>query len=92
MNRSSSLRKIENRIIYEGSPPHGLLRGTAGRELFLDFSHRSAAGAPRRGRRHSTYQMDRVVTILESYLNNKVLFIHHCQKEEILQGSQKQFF
>ena len=51
------------------SPASGPLRGTAGRAIFLNFCHRSAAGVPRRGRRHSSYQTDRGVTILASYLN-----------------------
>jgi hypothetical protein len=48
------------------SPRHG------GQGVFLNFYHRSAPGAPRRGRRLSSYMMDRVVTIPALYLNNTI--------------------
>jgi len=51
----------------------------AGQGVFLNFSHRSAAGAPLRGRRHSSHQMDRGVTNFASYLNNTI-FIGNGQK------------
>jgi len=54
------------------NPASGALRGTADREFFWIFSHRSAAGALHRGRRYSSYLVDRVVMILVSYLNNTV--------------------
>ena len=72
MNRFGSHPKQENRPVYEGSglrasPRHG------GPGVFLN-SHQSAAGVPRRGRRQSSYQMDRLVTILASYLNTTIFF------------------
>ncbi len=43
-------------IIVSGeSPTSGPLQGTAGQVSFLEFSHRSAAGASLRGRRGSSY-------------------------------------
>jgi hypothetical protein len=37
LNRFSSLRYHDTEIEYDGYPPQGLLRGTAGREVFLIF-------------------------------------------------------
>jgi len=52
MNFVSSHRNHENRS-YEGSPPQGPSRGTAAQFVcFSDICRWSAAGAPRRGRRH----------------------------------------
>ena len=51
----------------------------AGQGVFLNFSHRSAAGAPRRGRRQSSYQTERVVIIPASYMNTTI-FIGNAQK------------
>ncbi len=82
MNRFGSHQNPENRNLYQGPPPSGLLRGTAAREF---FSYRSSAGAPRRGQRHSSYQMNRVLTIPASKLNTTI-FIGHGQKNLNVQG------
>ena len=73
MNRFGSHLNHENLILYEGLPPQGLFRGTAGQGVFFKFfGHRSATGAPRRGWRHSSYQRDRVIIISASYLKNTI--------------------
>jgi len=51
----------------------------AGQGVFLNFSHRSAAGAPLRRRRHSSHQMKRVVIIPAWYMNTTI-FIGNAQK------------
>ena len=79
INQFGSHPNHENRSLHEGHPASGPLIGTGSREYFFD-SHRSAAGAPLRGRRHSSYQMDRVVTIPASYLNTTI-FIGNAQKQ-----------
>jgi len=40
---------------YESSPPQGPSRGTAGHVGVREHTPRSAAGAPRLGRRHSSF-------------------------------------
>jgi hypothetical protein len=54
------------------------LRAEQGKEVFLIFSHQSAAGESLRGRRHSSYLRERVVTIPVSYLN-KTIFMGNAQ-------------
>jgi len=62
------------------SPRHG----GAG-SFFKFFDHRSATGAPRRGWRHSSYQMDRVIIISASYLNNTI-FMGNAQSQSFRSG------
>ena len=79
-NLRGSFLNHENLILYEGLPPQGLSEARRGREFFL--SHRSATGAPRRGWRHSSCQMDRVIIISASYLNNTI-FMGNTQFQPI---------
>ena len=73
MNRFGSHLNHENLILYEGLPPQGLSEARRGREFFFKFfGHRSATGATCRGWRYSSYQMDRVIIISASYLNNTI--------------------
>ena len=72
MNRFGSHPKHENHPLYEGPPPQGLSEVRRVGSFFWIFSHRSAAGVPRWGRRQSSYQMESVVTIPASYLNTTI--------------------
>ena len=85
MNRFGSHLNHENLILYEGLPHQGLSE-TAGQGVFIKFfGHRSATGAPRRGWRHSSYQMDRVKIISASYLNNTI-FMGNAQLQTLEGG------
>ena len=70
MNRSGSLPNHENRNLYDGSPPSGLLLGTAAREFFLVTD--PLRGCPVLGRRHSSYQIHSGVIISVLYLNTMI--------------------
>ncbi len=50
-----ALSEPKKSIIFMREPASGPLRGTAGRGDFFIFILQSAAGAPRRGRRHSSH-------------------------------------
>ena len=79
MNRFGSHQNHENLILYEGLPHQGLSEARRAGSFFWILSHRTATGAPHRGWRHSSYQMDKVVTIPAEYLNTTI-FIETVQK------------
>jgi len=71
MNLCGSLPNHENRIIYDGAPPQGLFRGTAGR-VFLNclFQIRRGDDRLRGGGDHCTWR--RVKKNLVSYQNSSI--------------------
>jgi len=77
----------ENCPLYEGPPPQSL--SEARREgnflnfLVTDLPHRK----PRRGRRQSSYMIDRVVTIPASYLNTTIFIGNHRKKQNNALGA-----